>query len=135
MTDRLFVLVAPLLFVACVGPGGGGCPFTEHSDTTVEPATSCVKSRVTNGEDGSTAGGCVDPDVAITNTCSEALVVHDVVLVADPKVTASGAPGDVTIAPGATTYVETAGKGATDYAIAATLGKTELTIRFSTSRD
>jgi len=112
----------------------GGCPWTQVSAVTTQPATSCLAIHVENATGSGSFGGCVSPDLSITNACPTALVLTGTnvrLLGADgTPVAASGA----TIAAGTTAVIEidlTSTSNQED--VPATLGTQAVTLSFTTS--
>ena len=118
--------------LACSSPGG--CPWTQTSAVTVTPTTACLNVTVANATGSASPGGCVDPDLAIVNDCTDPLVLQagSVVGGGDTGVVASDG-GLISIPPSKSAVVEVSGHGAGSYVVNATLGATPIRIEFSAS--
>lgn len=121
----LFALSAPAALAGC-----GGCPWTESSNATITPATPCLQLQVSQGDRhlDNGVGGCVDPVLFGTNTCTEPVTFRGETIVGGVDVVvAPGAPFEV-----AAPLPEDSGADHFDFEVAARLGSTDLAIKFRT---
>jgi len=144
---RRSILTAAVGALALIawGCSGGGCPWTQ-AQVSVSPATACLGASVLNANGESGWGGCVSPDVRVSNACAEPLVVDGVVLLtadgSGPDTGDGGAPTDggrdaltaVTIAPGETKVFEVDHPGSESAAVPAKLGTQDITFELSLSK-
>lgn len=76
MPNRIFValilisLLIPLGFLT----GCGGCPWTRSTEVEIEPEISCLTAKIAR-PDGEYKGGCVNPQLLLTNNCDETLII------------------------------------------------------------
>jgi hypothetical protein len=130
-------LASSLALASACFPLGGGCPWTEVSPVTVQPATSCLTITVENPNGGGSFGGCVSPDLSITNACADALVLDgsNLRLLGPNGLPVEQDAGSVSIAAGSTGVVDvdlTSSTGA--QSVKGTLGAQPVTLSFTTQR-
>jgi len=146
-SKRTVALAVTILAIALAvaGCSGGGCPWKDASAVTIQPATACLSASVLNwsaDDNGGFHGGCVAPDVRVTNACSDSLVVPGVVqLTADANSVDTGDAGAAfdgggvaTIVSGATGAFEVNLPSSENVSLPATLGGQSVTLSFTLTR-
>jgi len=72
---RLALLLLVLLASGCLLPDSGGCPWTETSAVTVEPANDCLELALADASGTGASTGCVNPVLVGTNRCDATLIL------------------------------------------------------------
>lgn len=123
MRPHLLVFTLPLGLSAC-----GGCPWTETSEVTIDPATACLALQVADSSGTPPSTGCVNPVLYGQNGCGETLTIPAAwSATGADAVFDAGAEVETEIDLGSTAAQD----GVYEFAVSATMGGDPITIWFT----